>query len=204
MRAPAGERLQLGQVRLDDGGAGLGTQAQRLAVRVQQHRHPGSGRHRDELGVAAGRQPRRQAPGQHHGRAPAQDGRVPDPELRVPVLGDQRAGLIEQGRLPGPAVHHRERPPRLAPHPGEGRGHGQGGELRRHRLTRGPADQAHDEHLGAERVQRAGHVQPLAARPRVHHRRPVHPGPVDGRDLVGHVQGRVQADDSDHVNRLFR
>ena len=143
---PAGQRLQLGQVRLDDRRPGAGAEPQRVPVGVQHGRHPGRRRRGHQLGVGAGGQAARQAAAEHHGRAIGQRLFIGNKERGVLVRRHFRSRLVEQRRPPVAGVDHRERPPGLAAHRGERRRHPEPGQRRGHLRAGGAPGQA--EHPG--------------------------------------------------------
>ncbi len=204
-RQPAAHRvLEFGEVRLDDRRARGRAVPQHRAPGIQYHRHCRGRRPRGQPGVGVLGQSRRQAPGQHY-RVTAGQGIVIQNEKLV-VLTDRygRPGLVEQRGVVVARVHHGERAPGLPGDRGEPAGYPGSRQPGPDRLAGDPARQPDDQHLAAQGVQGPRHVECLAARCHGDLPRPVHPGPVHPGHVVGHVQGRVEADREDHGRRGIR
>ena len=190
--------LGLADVGDDDRGLRLQADPHRLAVGVQQRRHPHRSQAGDQLGVMIGLGAGRKRAGDHADLRPARQ--VEQPLLEALEVGgrDLRPALVDLGLLPRGRIDDREVRPRVAGHldevvqdlfgiqqladPRPGRAGGEAG--RDHGLT--------------EAFQRPGDVDPLTAgrAPRVDDAMTVsqrHPRHRDGA-----VERNVQGDGEDH------
>ncbi len=198
--APSRQRLKLIKIRLNEGGPGLDAPPERFPVGVEQRRHPRVARGLDcQHGrVRVRRQPRGQAAGQDHWPRRRPGPRAAQPRnLANSARLTSRAGLAEQRGGP-PAVDDGERAPVLPADRDEGRGDVQARPATPRASSRSPRPTSPMSMTSAPNARSVrATFTPLPPRPGEHRGWPVHPRPVHHRDVMGDVEGGVEADRDD-------
>src|SRR5260370_19490922 len=108
---------------------------------------------------------------------------------------DSRSGLIEQRYLVALGIQYRERAPGAACDLGEDTRDARRDKRQPYVVTGAAARHDEQQHVSAERVQRPGYVDALAAGNCLHAGWPVDASPVHAFDLVSDIQRRVERND---------
>ncbi len=190
--------LGLALVGGDDRGAGPQARHHRLALGVEHDDDAARAKVLDQARVEVVAGARRKRPGQHADLRAARQ--VADPlEEDLDLLGaDRRPALVDLGLLAGGRVDHREVDPRLTGDPGEVSQHRLLAQLLEHPGAGRPAGEAGGDHRAAHQAQRAGDVDPLAARDGAALDRAVAAAQAKVRHRDGAIDRGVQGHGEDH------